>query len=281
MPETSENQHYCFDLVRTNDHERYLTTLFAPKAVRRPLWALLAFNQEIARIREHVKEDALGEIRLQWWREVLQEIEQGEIRKQPVIAELASVPSYSDVHPLLLETLEARTYEMSSGAGTDFASLENYAIGCGGALHEAMLRLCTNTPISDEAISAARSAGAAWTMMGLVRALPYHWQADRNMLPQADEAAMQMRSSEQVYGALKPTIEQMAGYVEKQVTNVTCLYGHVPKEARASILCTSLVRLHLSTLKKAALNPFELPALEAGDLRKVNCLFWNSLLGRI
>lgn len=281
MSETSENQHYCFDLVRTNDHERYLTTLFASRSSRRAVWALLAFNQEVAKIRENVNELTLGEIRLKWWQEILLEIEQGEVRKQPVIAELAVLSRFADVRPLLLETLQARSYEMASEAKTDFAALKSYAYGSGGALHEAMLLLGTSKPVSDKALLAARSAGAAWAMMGLIRALPYHWQAGRSMLPQADEAAMQIRNSAQVYDALRPTIERMVDYVEDQAGNVIDLYGFVPKEARASVLCTSLVKLHLNALNKAKFNPFNMVKSEATDLRKISRLFWYSFSGRI
>ncbi len=46
--------------------------LFAPADRREALFALYAFNYEIARIREAVREEMLGRIRLQWWREVVE-----------------------------------------------------------------------------------------------------------------------------------------------------------------------------------------------------------------
>src|SRR5215469_407438 len=58
-------------LVRQHDHDRFQTALFAPSAQREALFALYAFNYEIARVRETVREPMLGRIRLQWWREVI------------------------------------------------------------------------------------------------------------------------------------------------------------------------------------------------------------------
>src|SRR5499427_171057 len=58
-------------LVRRHDRDRYQTALFAPAARREALFALYAFNYEIARVRETVTQPMLGQIRLQWWREVL------------------------------------------------------------------------------------------------------------------------------------------------------------------------------------------------------------------
>ena len=45
-------------------------TLFAPAEHRGALFALYAFNLEVARVREVVREPLAGEIRLQWWRDV-------------------------------------------------------------------------------------------------------------------------------------------------------------------------------------------------------------------
>src|SRR5436853_2164580 len=58
-------------LVRRHDRDRFQTVLFAPAARREALFALYAFNYEIARVRESVTAPMLGQIRLQWWREAI------------------------------------------------------------------------------------------------------------------------------------------------------------------------------------------------------------------
>src|ERR671936_425398 len=58
-------------LVRRHDRDRFQTALFAPAARREALFALYAFNYEIARVRERVREPILGRIRLEWWRETI------------------------------------------------------------------------------------------------------------------------------------------------------------------------------------------------------------------
>ena len=60
------------ELVRTHDPDRFFTTLFAPVTARPALWALYAFNHEIARAKETVREPMMAMIRLQWWREVVE-----------------------------------------------------------------------------------------------------------------------------------------------------------------------------------------------------------------
>src|SRR4029078_2483164 len=62
---------HCQDLVRSGDKNRFLATLFAPQKYRRALFALYAFTREVARPRERAREPMPGEIRLQWWRDLL------------------------------------------------------------------------------------------------------------------------------------------------------------------------------------------------------------------
>src|SRR5690348_12565266 len=78
------------NLVRRQDRERYLTALFAPAGRREALLALYAFNHEVAKTREVVREPTLGQIRLQWWRDALEEIHDGRSpRRHEVVEPLA------------------------------------------------------------------------------------------------------------------------------------------------------------------------------------------------
>src|SRR5258705_11810166 len=81
---------HCEELVRTGDKDRFLATLFAPPKYRRALYALYAFNLEVARTRELAREAMPGEIRLQWWREVLAGAGRGDIDAHPVAAAIRS-----------------------------------------------------------------------------------------------------------------------------------------------------------------------------------------------
>ena len=74
----------CARLVRERDPDRYFSALFAPEERRRFLLALYAFNHELARIGETVREPMLGEIRLQWWRETLEGARAGRPRPHHV-----------------------------------------------------------------------------------------------------------------------------------------------------------------------------------------------------
>ena len=62
---------FCAGLVRGHDFVRYASTLFVPSDKRRALLALYAFNVEIYRVRDQVTQPLPGEIRMQWWSDML------------------------------------------------------------------------------------------------------------------------------------------------------------------------------------------------------------------
>src|SRR5882672_12188783 len=95
---------HCESLVRAADKDRFLATLFAPAEHRAALHALYAFNLEVARVREAVHEPLAGEIRLQWWSDVLHGAGRGEVEANPVAAALlAAIARYR----LPVERIEA------------------------------------------------------------------------------------------------------------------------------------------------------------------------------
>ena len=67
----SEAYAHCESLARAHDRDRWLSALFAPTAARPHLHALSAFNYEVGRLREIVREPLAGELRLTWWRDAL------------------------------------------------------------------------------------------------------------------------------------------------------------------------------------------------------------------
>src|SRR5207253_8807390 len=78
-------------LVLRHDHDRFQTVLFAPAARREALFALYAFNYEIARVRESVTQPMLGQIRLEWWREnIAAAFAGGSVRHHIVVEPLAA-----------------------------------------------------------------------------------------------------------------------------------------------------------------------------------------------
>lgn len=83
-----ENFTYCEGLVREEDRDRFLATLFAPAAARPALHAIYAFDIEIGHVATRVREPLAGEVRLQWWHDVITGPSRGQAPGSPVAAAL-------------------------------------------------------------------------------------------------------------------------------------------------------------------------------------------------
>src|ERR1700744_6034078 len=101
--------------VRAADPDRYFSALFAPAARRTLLLALYAFNAEVARVAETVREPMLGAIRLEWWRETAEGAHKGTPRNHDVARGLAALLSAGAVTLADLEALiAARAFDSSA-----------------------------------------------------------------------------------------------------------------------------------------------------------------------
>lgn len=173
---------YCAAQARAADHGRWLCGLFAPEASRRDLWALLAFNAEIARTREVVREPMLGQIRLQWWREAIAEAYGGQVRAHQVMAPLADAIARRRPPVERFETLlDGRLRDLDDERFATLADLEAYARATSATLSLLVLDMLG---VDDGAArDAAVAIGTAWALVGLVRATPYLAAHRRLMLP--------------------------------------------------------------------------------------------------
>jgi phytoene synthase len=181
--------------VRDADPDRYFATLFAAPAARPYLYALYAFNADVSRIAESVREPMLGAIRLEWWRETAEGAFKGSPRNHDVARGLAALFSERGLAlPPFEELIAARAFDSSADRLPDFAAFEAYVDSTSGAL----MRLAAAV-LGAEARKVAdvtREAGLAYGMAGLVRALPFHNNRHKLYLPMDLLSAINMAPEE-------------------------------------------------------------------------------------
>ena len=84
----------CAALVHRADPERFMAAMAAPVASRAVLFPLYALNVEVTRAPWVTQEPMIAEMRLQWWRDALQEIAEGPVvRRHEVVTPLSHVLS--------------------------------------------------------------------------------------------------------------------------------------------------------------------------------------------
>jgi len=165
---------HCAELVRTADRDRYLCTLFAPADHRAALNALYAFNVEVARVREVAREPLPGEIRLQWWREVVNGERAEEASANPVASALLTViERHGLASARLTALLDARCFDLYDDPMARLTDLEAYAQKTSSALLALAAQILAGAE-TEAAEAVATSAGIAYAIAGLIRAFPLH-----------------------------------------------------------------------------------------------------------
>jgi NADH dehydrogenase [ubiquinone] 1 alpha subcomplex assembly factor 6 len=174
---------YCLDQVRRFDRDRYLTALFAPAQARADLIALYAFNLEVAKTREVVRESMMGLIRLQWWRDAIADIYAGNERRHQVVQPLAAAIRRRGLDRAPFDHLiDARAGDMGETPPGDLRALVAYVDATAGGL--GLLAAQALGGAGERAAQAVRAVWMAWALAGLLRAVPFHARHRRVHLPQ-------------------------------------------------------------------------------------------------
>jgi phytoene synthase len=278
----------CGALVERHDRDRYLASLFAPEAEREQLFALYAFNHEVAKTAEVVSEPMIGRIRLQWWRESLAGIyedgahEGGMVRHHEVVQPLALAIRDKALPRDLFETLiDAREFDLDRTPPESLEALRAYAEGTSTGL----LRLALGILGADDGASraAAEALGPAWAYLGLLRALPLHARQKRCYLP-ADlmaEAGVDLREVFELRGspALSSVCRELLDAAADHLAAARRPAAEVPRRALPALLPARLADLYLQRQRRAGGDPFA-PAAQAAAPGRVWRLAWGYWLGR-
>lgn len=271
-------------LLRRHDHDRFLTALFAPAGSREALFALYAFNHEVAKTREVVSEPALGRIRLQWWRDALDAIYAGgALRRHEVVVPLAAAIRRHSLPRARFEALiDAREADLTDEAPPTLAVLETYAEASSANLILLALEVLRG---SGEAVQAAgRAVGIAYALSGLLRAVPFHARARRLYLPQdlVDAAGLEVGRGLfelKPSPALKRVVEGVAARAGAHLATALALQPQLPRAALPALLPAVLARADLARLRRAGYDPFA-PAIARPDPWRSWRLTLASLRGR-
>ena len=120
--------------VKAADYDRFIVTLFAPEADQARRFVLYAFHAEIAKLPHSVSDPTLGLIRIAWWREALDEIRAGAIKKRHELVEaLAKLPElpFAQMEALL----DGYEIEIENPVAESLADLEQRILRTTHVLH--------------------------------------------------------------------------------------------------------------------------------------------------
>jgi phytoene synthase len=267
--------------VRRFDRDRFVTALLAPVERREALFGLYAFNQEIARVRELVTEPMLGQIRLQWWRDTLDQLFRGVAVAHPVAEALAEAVNRHDLSRSPFDRLiDSRMADLEDAPPETLAALEDYAEGTSSTINALVMEVLD---VHDEpSFRASRHLGIAWALTGLLRAVPFHASARRLYLP-ADLMAEHGVEPEQVLSGqaspgLSKLAEALAQRAREHLARARSYKEDLPRTALPGLYTALLADRYLDRLGKAGFNPLNTGWSEARPRPALLAL--NAWLGR-
>ncbi|MSO73248.1 MAG: squalene/phytoene synthase family protein [Rhodospirillaceae bacterium] len=289
MPATA---HYVSEIVKRDDRDRFLTAVFAPLPARGGVMALYAFNAEVARVRESVSENLIGQIKLQWWRDVVAAIYAGgdvpagnppagnPPTGNPVVEGLASAirgHSLSRIHFDAL--LDARAQDLTDESPPDVAALENYAEGTSASLTALVLEVL-GVGDADSKL-AGRHVGIAWALTGLLRAVLYHARANRFMLPHDLLAAENLTPHDlpekRNAAKIAAVVEQIARRARAHLETARDFRRLIDRRALPALLPATLADHYLKGLARRSFDIFD--PRHALQRPAVVRLAWNAWRG--
>lgn len=267
---TPERLAPVMDDLRRDDRDRYLTALLAPSQAREGLLAVYGFNLEIARVRETVSEELIGRMRLQWWRDRLDDVFAGTPPKHPVAEPLTwAVQRFGLAREDMENLIDAREDDLAGGTPPDMAALEDHVLRTAVPVLNLALQVLGQD--KGPAAAAVPDVAMAHALTGILRAVPFHLRAGVIRLPGdycrdagLDLGRLHDRGPAGQEAELALVVRKIA---DRAAGALTSARRHaVPRAALPAFLPARLAGRDLKRLRKAGYDPF------AGGIMRVDGL---------
>jgi phytoene synthase len=252
---------FTAELVRSQDFARYASTLFVPADRRRALLALYAFNVEITRVREQVSQPLPGEIRLQWWTDMLAGAGHGDVSSNPVAAELLwAIGRHQLPVDRLAKLIDTHIFDLYHDPMPDLTVLESHFADTTSTLLALAARILGAS--SEAADQVADHGGLAQGVAQVIALLPYDSARGQLFLP-LDILTQHGSSAAEVFlgkptPAIRAALEQLIEGARAQLATAQSLLPQVPVEARRAFLPLALVARDLDRMARPDFDPFAL-----------------------
>jgi 15-cis-phytoene synthase len=269
--------------ARAFEIDRYLSALLAPAAARDDLIALAAFAGEITRIPLFVTEPMMGRIRLQWWREA---IENGADGGNPIASALiAAAHRHKFEVSELIRFIDAYETTLDEAPFTDDQALRGHF-----AATEGVLLSCAVKVLGPASELAAKSdpedyiaANNAYGLARLLAELPVTLAAGQVLIPRDRLSANHLSPATVMAAAAGNTpqwralLRDLTSEARQHHQGSVATLAALPRTHRAALFHLALVEPYLQASERGAAMPVTPPVLvQVQPLTRV----WRLLVAR-
>jgi 15-cis-phytoene synthase len=239
--------------ARAGEPDRYLAALLAPAPVRPKLLTLAAFSSELRRAAALVREPAMGELRLQWWREALA---QGAATRtgNPIADALRDLAREETLSPLLLgELIDAHSRDLAPEPVGDDAALNAYLWQSEGIAFLLAAQLLGGR--SQGAAAAAAAAARAYGLVRLLQGLPRALARRRLILPRTYLEAVGLKPAALFAGTgdarLLGLLSELFADIRRHLAAGRQHVAKLPRAVGPAFLPLALVAAYVRRLERA------------------------------
>jgi len=252
------------EAVRASDRDRYLSALYAPEEKRSALFALYAFNAEIAGVRDRIREALPGEVRLQWWRDVLNAGTKQAAAGHPVAEALVEALANHHLPQAAFQNyLEARTFDLYDDPMPSRNDLEGYCGETAGAIIQ-LAAMVLDSEAAPEFSDLAGHAGCAQAVTGLLRLLPLHRARGQCFVPRDILVAVGSSPEEFVAGdggqGAQGALAAMIALAAEHLATFEKGAHKLPAALRPAFLPIALTGAYLNRLRRMGKEALTVPA---------------------
>ncbi|KAI1322368.1 squalene/phytoene synthase [Xylariaceae sp. FL0255] len=168
---------YCAAQLRQSDYDASLIRNFVPKSTQDAYDALRTFNLELVRLPELVSNPTIGQLRMQFWRDAVNNTFAGRPPKEPIMIllhrVLSQLPDHGNTSSIkfwLLRLINTRDKYIDNRPFTSLSALEEYAENTYSTLMYSMLAILSVNSVHIDHL--ASHIGKACGIAAVCRGIP-------------------------------------------------------------------------------------------------------------
>ncbi|KAF2346681.1 Squalene/phytoene synthase [Trinorchestia longiramus] len=253
---SSDGSQYCLNSVRQHDYENFLAALLLPEACRTDIFAIRAFNIELAQVGvTTTREPIAGMMRLEFWRDILNNLYGDQpAPAQPVARQLhRAVKTHRLSKRWLRQLIDSRDDLLQKPGFNSIAELEAYAEASNSALYYLTLQAAGVSNI--DADHCASHVGKGEGILRLLRGVPFLASKRQVLLPRQLLATHGVSEEEVLRGCreqkFKDIVFDLATASHQHVEHARELSKKLPRAARTALLPLVSTSSTLERLRRA------------------------------
>jgi len=246
-------EEYCRSLAAPSGSSFHYSVLFLPAEKRSALTCLFAFYREIKEGSEECSDPALGQIKLNWWRQELASAWSGRAQHPATQALFPAAARFDLAREHLAALIDAVESSLFKNRHADFPSLQDYCSRTAGLVEQLAARILgLDDPVS---LQHAKDLGMAFGFTHVILNLRHDAMRNRILLPQdqlartgvAEGDILKLRETEN----LKKLIEFAIDKAENCYNRATSKFSAAERKAlRARLALAAISRSQLREIRE-------------------------------